>query len=160
MAYTKFDAKTFKVQIKDPVATPETFVDITGLTSIGWSESRDEIETTSDNARYKAYIYGDREFSVECEGFMVIDSTTFARDAGQRLVEQAARIDGVSGIRTFKIVYRDSPTTNYIQVEGYVTLGDMGGSRNDATPWSFTVRPNSDPVFNGPVFNPEDAVYD
>lgn len=135
-----------------------SYTTISGINNMTWEEDAEEIDvTTFDDGGWKSFMNGEHSAAVTVEGVRLADGTTGVRDAGQKMVEKAARdttSDG--GLRYYRIVWKEDPT-QYIQFPAYAKLGTFGGGRNEVSPWSVELRLNGEPTFVGAMFDPDDV---
>jgi hypothetical protein len=154
MATLEYLAREFKFSASNDGTT---WTEIGGLSKWGWKEDTNTVETTDfdDNGGY-AQMSSSIKYSLMLDGNLLIDAATGARDAGQKLVEKAARALGPAGYVFLKIEPRDAALDGSIEAQFSVKLTDRGGGNDDKLPWGVEAISRGTPAFSG-IFDPDAA---
>lgn len=136
MAPVKIAARDIIIQVLDPSALPETWVQLHQLTSatINKGENEETAETTTfdSDGNYEQLIM-QRGATMELEGFLRKDSVTGARDAGQKLVDELADKTSVESLA--RVRHRHPMDPEWQVWDATVSGGEEGGEVNDMTSW-------------------------
>lgn len=129
-----------------------TYTTCSGINNITWTEERAEIDASTFASNWKRSTGGMPKFMVKAEGFRYQDPTTGARDAGQKIVEKAARSTTASRLIYVRITDDNDPL-QFIQFPSEPSVGDFGGGIDKLATWSVEFRPAGDPTFTGIEFD-------
>lgn len=154
MAVLEYLAREFKFSAS---ADGTTWTPIGGLDKWGWTEEPTSVETTDfDDAGGHAEMNTRLKYGLTLSGNYLIDAATGARDAGQKLVEKAARALGPAGYIHLKVEPRDSALEGSIEAQCSIKLNERGGGNDDKMPWGVEATVRGLPTFAG-IFDPETA---
>lgn len=136
MAVTKVNARDWTVEVL--AADDITWVEVGGITSIGFDHESQEVDTTDfDSAGTSEHEVMERGRTYTLEGHFLEDPATGARDTGQARVETLGAQVGAASVDSFRIT---SPGGTVESFAASVRLGSKGGGNNDKTSWAATLK--------------------
>jgi hypothetical protein len=153
MAVRKYLARDYRFYTSEDDGV--TYIPISGISSWSFSIDNTSQDTSSfDNGSWGSTMYTQRTGSISLEGFMLVDSVTGVRDAGQASVDRAATQVGYEAYRYFKVaqVVVISGVANelgHFSFLGQAGKGDQGGATTDVDPWNIEVIFEGKPVGSG-----------
>jgi hypothetical protein len=149
MAPRKYLARDFRFYISENSGS--TYTAISGIST--WSfpiEGNQEDTSTFDNAGWSSAMYTQRSGSITLEGFVLVDSITGAKDAGQAAVENCATRLGYDAYRTFKVAQvTASGEIGHFTFLGQANLSDQGGGTTDVLAWGCELLFEGKPTASG-----------
>ncbi len=123
------------LEIKDPEQT-ETWVQIGGLSSLSVSYDSNQTEVTDfDSEGFSENLTTERSFSIEAEGFRLVDPETGDVDPGQKIVDDYAETVGYASIADVRVNLIGGST---LEMRCSIEPGNQGGGVNDAASWGAT----------------------
>lgn len=139
MAIVKVLARDWKLELDtDPLAATPTgapvWTEVKGLNSLTFSSEKNDADTTTfDNNGFGTHLVASRSYSLEAEGFYLVDPTAGTRDAGQEAVEKYAEKMAAAGLASFQLT---DPAGNVKSFSASVNVGEHGGGNDDAASWN------------------------
>lgn len=138
MAIFQVPATEVHVDVNTGTSGAPTWTEIKGLLTVTFTESEQEIDTTTmdsvDNDEH-AIIRRGKELALD--GRYLRDDTTNARDPGQAKVEGYAKLTKRAAEGEFRLRWPDGENEKFI---GTVRGGSIGGGHNDMVSWAYTVK--------------------
>ena len=144
MATVEVLARNWDLEIEDPTATEETFVEVGGINSFTFSSDVNNAETTTfDDLGWESHLAASRSRSLSMEGFYLVDPDTGDLDEGQELINDAGSKMGQDSLIKFQLT---DPGGNTKEFEATVNLADQGGGNDDPTSWGAELDVSGQPT--------------
>mgnify|MGYP001191700210 CR=1 FL=1 len=147
MAITKVLARHWTVEVQtgeDATTGDPIWTRVNGLTSIGFSSSKNDADTTDfDSEGVQTHLPASRGYELTLEGQMLEDQDTGERDEGQQFLEELSYKIGPDGLGNFRLT---SPGGNMREFQGSVNIEGPSGGNDDPTAWNVTVRVSGKPT--------------
>jgi hypothetical protein len=134
MALTKVLARDWSVEIE--TATPSTWVEVGGLTTLGFDQDKTDADTGDfQSGGWAGHMPVERGWSVSCEGHYLVDPTPTpnTRDPGQARAEELSALVGPAAMARVRIT--DPYLDTYVGVASYQARPTVGG-KNDIAGWT------------------------